>query len=64
MIAMHPLYLTLGWQGLWLLILGGVAFTLGAVIYSMRAIPFIHVIWHLFVILGSALMYFSILFYI
>ncbi|KRM36544.1 membrane protein hemolysin iii protein [Agrilactobacillus composti DSM 18527 = JCM 14202] len=64
LIAMHPLYLTLGWQGLWLLILGGVAFTLGAVIYSMRAIPFIHVIWHLFVILGSALMYFSILFYI
>lgn len=63
-IAMHPLYLTLGFNGVLLLVLGGVSFTLGAVLYSMRAIPFIHVIWHLFVILGTALMYFSILFYI
>lgn len=63
-IAMRPLYLVMGLKGVLLLIFGGVAFTLGAVLYSMRAIPFIHVIWHLFVILGTALMYFSILLYI
>ncbi|MCD2256547.1 PAQR family membrane homeostasis protein TrhA [Agrilactobacillus fermenti] len=63
-LAMRPLYLAMGFQGVLLLILGGLAFTVGALIYSLRGLPFIHVIWHLFVILGSGLMYFSILLYI
>ncbi|MBA1393920.1 hemolysin III family protein [Lactobacillus sp. XV13L] len=50
--------------GLWLLAGGGVAYTVGAFFYTMKRIPYIHVVWHLFVILGSALMYFSILFYV
>ncbi|KRM68919.1 PAQR family membrane homeostasis protein TrhA [Apilactobacillus ozensis] len=50
----------LGVTGFWLLVSGGIAFTVGAVIYSFKAIPFGHVIWHIFVILGTALMYFSI----
>ncbi|MCT7867090.1 MAG: hemolysin III family protein, partial [Lactobacillus iners] len=40
------------------------AYTIGALLYTMKRIPYIHVIWHLFVILGSALIYFSILLYV
>ncbi|ADZ07129.1 tRNA CCA-pyrophosphorylase [Lactobacillus amylovorus] len=34
------------------------------ILFSMRNVPFIHTIWHLFVMLGSILMYFSVLFYV
>lgn len=63
-IVSSPLSKTLGPNGLWLLIWGGIAYTVGAIFYSMRAIPFIHVIWHLFVMLGSILMFFSIYLYL
>lgn len=58
------LYVRLSANGFWLLVAGGVAYTVGALLYTMKKIPFIHVIWHLFVILGSGLMYFSVLFYV
>ncbi|QNQ82356.1 hemolysin III family protein [Lactobacillus sp. PV037] len=62
--ASADLYPILGRAGFTLLFMGGVAYTVGAVLFTMRRIPFIHVIWHLFVMLGSILMYFSILLYI
>lgn len=58
------LYVRLSPTGFWLLVGGGIAYTVGAVLYSMRNIPYIHVIWHLFVMLGSILMYFSVLLYV
>lgn len=62
--ASTDLYPVLGPKGFWLLVGGGIAYTIGAILYSMRRVPYIHVIWHLFVMLGSILMYFSILFYV
>ncbi|ANK59471.1 hemolysin III [Loigolactobacillus backii] len=64
LVAMKPLYQHLGPIGFWLLVAGGVAFTLGAVLYSFPRIKFIHVIWHLFVLLGTGFMYFSILLFV
>ncbi|MBP1677128.1 MAG: channel protein, hemolysin family [Bacteroidetes bacterium] len=37
----------------WWLIGGGMAYTLGAVLYSFKKIPYMHAIWHLFVLAGS-----------
>ncbi|GAB6092103.1 PAQR family membrane homeostasis protein TrhA [Furfurilactobacillus curtus] len=62
-LAFPQLYHGLGPTGFWLLVSGGVAFTVGAIIYSFQDIPFGHVIWHLFVMLGTILMYFSVLLY-
>lgn len=62
--ASSTLYNVLGRNGFWLLVWGGIAYTIGAILYCLRRIPFIHVIWHLFVMLGSILMYFSILLYV
>ncbi|USS86132.1 hemolysin III family protein [Fructilactobacillus cliffordii] len=55
-----PLWQNLSHLSFWLLFAGGVSFTVGAVIYSFKQILFGHVIWHLFVMLGTILMYFSI----
>ena len=63
-IASSTLYPVLGPTGFWLLVWGGIAYTVGAILFSMRGVPYIHVIWHMFVLLGSILMYFSILFYV
>lgn len=46
------------------LLLGGISYTLGAVFYSLKKIKYMHGVWHLFVLAGSILHYFSILLYV
>ncbi len=62
-IAAKPLYDSLGPIGIALLVAGGVSYTLGAAFYSLKSVRFMHVVWHLFVMLGAGFMFFSILFY-
>ena len=51
--------------GLMYLLLGGIAYTIGAVIYAVgKKHRYAHSIFHLFVVLGSLLQFFSILFWI
>ena len=37
----------------WWLVAGGLFYTLGAIIYLLKKIEFMHAIWHLFVLGGS-----------
>ncbi|CAI2690187.1 PAQR family membrane homeostasis protein TrhA [Apilactobacillus apinorum] len=64
LLGIVDLYDYLGVHGFLLLLFGGIAFTLGALIYSIPKIPFGHVIWHVFVMVGTILMYFSIYLYV
>lgn len=42
--------------GLWFLLAGGIAYTAGAVVYGFgKKIPYMHSVWHLFVLVGSVL---------
>ncbi|WP_430597172.1 PAQR family membrane homeostasis protein TrhA [Enterococcus sp. AZ177] len=61
--AAKPLYDSLGPTGISLLVAGGVSYTLGAAFYSLKNVRFMHVVWHLFVMLGAGFMFFSILLY-
>ena len=63
LVAIKPLYQGLGMSGVTLLALGGLSYTVGAIFYSLKQVKFMHVIWHLFVLLGAILMYFSVLLY-
>ena len=55
----------LGVSGLILLIAGGIAYTVGAVFYMFgKKKRYIHSVFHLFVVLGSILHFFCILFYV
>lgn len=61
--AIKPLIQSITMAGFWFLLAGGLLYTIGAVFYAWRRIPYNHAIWHVFVIAGSACMYFSILLY-
>ncbi len=71
------MYLLMGWQvvffakplanslsenGLYLLILGGIFYTIGAILYSLKKLPYNHAIFHVFVLLGSLSHFLSIYF--
>ncbi|MCC9272920.1 PAQR family membrane homeostasis protein TrhA [Enterococcus aquimarinus] len=63
LIAFYPLVQSLGVRGTALLASGGIAYTFGTIFYRLKNVPFMHVVWHLFVMLGAGLIYFSILLY-
>lgn len=53
-----------GWGGFWLLLMGGVCYTVGAVLYGVgRTKKYMHSVFHLFVIAGSMLHLLAILLY-
>lgn len=62
--AVKYLFSALPKGGIILLFAGGIAYTLGIIFYKMKRYKYMHSIWHLFVLLGSVLQYFSILFYV
>ena len=50
--------------GFLLLLSGGIAYTLGAVLYGLgKKRKWMHSVFHIFVILGAGLQFFAILFY-
>lgn len=63
LVAIGPLVETTAPEGLGLLVGGGVAYTAGAGFYAWTGLRYHHVIWHLFVLAGSALHVFAVLFY-
>ena len=62
--AIQPLVQAIAPAGLWLLFGGGAAYTLGVIFYKMKSLRYHHALWHLFVLAGSVLQYFSILYYV
>lgn len=62
--AWKPLTNNLAPEGIIYLVIGGLSYTLGAIFYVWRGFKFHHAIWHLFVIAGSAALFFCILFYV
>jgi len=64
LIAIKPLVAALPAAGLWLLFGGGVSYTLGVVFYRWHSLRYHHAVWHLFVLGGSVLQYFSVLYYV
>lgn len=64
-IAIVPLYDVMPGWGLFWLVMGGVAYTLGAVFYIWdRKVPFFHSLFHVFVLLGSAFHFWSVIRYV
>ena len=55
----------LGTAGFVLLLLGGIAYTVGAILYGLgKKHKYMHSIFHLFILLGSLLQFFCILLYV
>ena len=55
----------LGNWGAFLLLAGGVAYTVGALLYGLgKKIKYIHSVFHIFTVIGSLLHYLSVFIYI
>ncbi len=62
--AIKPLIENLSSDGLFWLVAGGMAYTTGAILYSIKKIKFNHAIFHLFVLIGSFSHFMSVYFYV
>jgi hemolysin III len=63
-VALQPMLEHVAGGGMALLGAGGIAYTGGVVFYKWKRLPYNHAIWHGFVLLGSALHFFAVLFYV
>lgn len=62
--VIKPLTGSLAPGGLALLAAGGVAYTLGTVFYLLKRMRYMHMVWHLFVLAGSALHVLAVALYV
>jgi len=73
------IYLLMGWSAvwvfpdivrvltptaLWLLVAGGLAYSVGTIFYVIKKVPYLHSIFHAWVLLGTFLHFFVILLYV
>ena len=58
--AIKPLLKNLSSEGLFWLFLGGISYTIGAILYSIKKIPYNHAIFHVFVLIGSIAHFISV----
>ncbi len=59
-IVLDKLFVNISTRSMYLLIAGGLFYTIGVIFYLWEKLPFNHSIWHLFVLGGSTSHYFSI----
>ncbi|HSQ89701.1 PAQR family membrane homeostasis protein TrhA [Romboutsia sp.] len=62
--AIKPLINNLPLEGLLWLLAGGIFYTIGAILYSIKKIKFNHAIFHMFVLSGSFCQFMSVFFYV
>jgi hemolysin III len=63
-VAIKPLIVSVAAGGIIFLVLGGLAYTGGILFYRWEKLKYHHAIWHLFVLAGSILHFFSVLLYV
>ncbi|MES9832124.1 MAG: hemolysin III family protein [Candidatus Thiodiazotropha sp. LLP2] len=63
-IAIKPLIDSVETGGVVLLLAGGLCYSLGVIFYIWRRLAYHHAVWHLFVMAGSVLHFFSVFFYV
>lgn len=64
MAAARPLLERITPEGFALLLAGGLFYSIGVIFYKMKKRRFMHSVWHLFVLGGSAFLYFFMLFHV
>jgi hemolysin III len=59
-----PMRASLASNGLWLLVAGGLCYTLGTAFYVYKRVPYFHMVWHLWVLAGSVCHFLAVLLYV
>jgi hemolysin III len=63
-VAVKPLLHRLPSGGVWLLLAGGLCYTVGTVFYGLKRIRYAHAVWHVFVVAGSACHFLAVVLYV
>ncbi len=63
-IAINELMENMDSGGLWLMLIGGLFYSVGVIFYVWKSLPYNHAIWHLFVLGGSISHYFMVLLFV
>jgi hemolysin III len=60
-VAVKPLWLRMPSEGLFWLLAGGIAYTVGVGFYAAKRVRYCHFVWHLFVMAGTACHFIAVL---
>ncbi len=63
-VAAVPMIRTVAWQGMLLLLGGGLLYTGGILFYRKKTVRWFHMVWHLFVLAAAVLQFLSIYLYV
>ena len=63
LIAAKPAWILMSKWGIFWLVAGGAAYTLGTIFFAADRIRYSHLVWHLFVVIGTACHYVAVLRY-
>ncbi|KUK51014.1 MAG: hemolysin III family protein [bacterium] len=63
-IAIKQVFLSIPKLSFIFLVIGGISYTLGTIFYILDRLFFFHIVWHIFVLIGSITHFFSIFLYI
>jgi len=61
LVAVKPLWLRMPSEGLFWLLAGGIAYTVGVVFYAAKRVRYCHFVWHVFVMAGTACHFIAVL---
>jgi hemolysin III len=62
--AIQPLSEALPKAGIYWLVAGGISYTVGALLYSIKRLPLNHALFHVFVVLGTIFQFITVYEYI
>lgn len=58
-LLLYQIYVHIGMSYILSLVVGGILYTVGAVFYSIRKIPYNHAIWHIFILFAAFTMFYG-----
>jgi len=64
LIAIEPMITGVAPGGMFLLLIGGLLYSLGVIFYLWKTLAYHHAVWHLFVLAGSAAHFFAVFLYV
>ena len=59
LILIYQIYKYIGMSYILFLVIGGLSYTLGAIFYSIKKIPYNHAIWHIFILVAAFVMFYG-----
>jgi hemolysin III len=63
-VAINPLLAALPPAGLKLLVAGGLCYTLGTIFYVLKKVPYMHAVWHMWVLAGSVCHFLAVVLFV